>query len=610
MRTEAKPDRRFFSPWALALLAAALVLAAAPGRAQITPDSLCTGDPCIISRDATIDPGAVLQLDFGARRVIVEAVLNTGGTVVTFLAGSFEIRNMGQIRGNAGVTVATSGNIAVNGTRSTGALRLIGPNEGTLMLQSSAGSVTSSGRIFVDSDTAESSGGTLHVSAATRIELRGDITARGGTLAGGGAVDLDTPGDVLVAGGIDLSGGEDDAGGITVRAGGAARFEGPMVIEGGGDQGGGGDVDVSAGGDVSFLQSVRMRGSSLGPSSCGDGGLFDVVAGGTLTVAAEIDLRSRIGDCLGGIVDIDAADVALSAALLVDARGIDGSGGDLSIDVANGFDCRALLNASGDTGGSVALSSDAALTLSSACMVDASGVGGQVDVEAVGNVTLQGRLAVGSVANTSALSASFNDIRGCRIDVRSGALLRSLGTGAENLLTARSTITVAGTVEATFANAFFLPVGFMALVSGSVTPQPLVINNPQSVACETPPPTATSTATLPPGVTPTTTPTHTPTPSPSPTGDLFTATPTATATPSGTPVCAGDCDADGEVTLAEVVTGVNIALGSQPLSRCPALDADHSDTIEIREPVVAVANLMEGCFARTPAAARRRAAAP
>jgi hypothetical protein len=522
---------------------------------------------------------------------------------VTFLAGSFEFRDMGQIRGSTGVTITTSGNIVVNGTRSTGALRLIGPDEGTLRLQSTAGSVTGTGRIFVDSDTAESAGGTLRVTAATRIELRGEITATGGTLAGGGSVDLDTPGDVLITGSVDLSGGEDDAGSLTVQAG-SARFEGPMVIEGGGDQGGGGDIDVSASGDVSFLQALRLRGSSIGPSSCGDGGLFDVVAGGTLTIGAEVDLRSRIGDCLGGVVDIDATNVVLTAALLVDARGIDGSGGDVSIDVGNSLDCRTTLNAAGDTGGSVALSSDAALTLSSACVIEVSGIGGQVDVEAVGNVTMQGRSAVGSVDNTLPLSASFNDIRGCRVDVQPGALLRSLGTGSENLLTARSTITVAGTVEATFANAFFLPVGFMALISGSVTPQPLVINDPQSVACEAPPPTVTSTATLPPGVTPTMTPTHTPTPSPSPTGPQLTATPTPTPTRTGT-VCAGDCDENGEVTLAEIITGVNIALGVQPLELCLSLDSDNDEVVEIREPVAAVANLMQGCFERTPAAGRK-----
>ena len=34
--------------------------------------------------------------------------------------------------------------------------------------------------------------------------------------------------------------------------------------------------------------------------------------------------------------------------------------------------------------------------------------------------------------------------------------------------------------------------------------------------------------------------------------------------------CPGDCNGDGVVTVPEVVTVVNIALGSLPLSACPA----------------------------------------
>jgi hypothetical protein len=53
----------------------------------------------------------------------------------------------------------------------------------------------------------------------------------------------------------------------------------------------------------------------------------------------------------------------------------------------------------------------------------------------------------------------------------------------------------------------------------------------------------------------------------------------ATATPSGLPsptttpsppACPGDCDGDQAVTIDELVTGVNIALGTAPASQCPA----------------------------------------
>src|SRR5262249_46065731 len=48
----------------------------------------------------------------------------------------------------------------------------------------------------------------------------------------------------------------------------------------------------------------------------------------------------------------------------------------------------------------------------------------------------------------------------------------------------------------------------------------------------------------------------------------------------GTVECAGDCDASGSVDVAELITIVNIALGNQPASTCPAGDTDGSGTID------------------------------
>ena len=38
--------------------------------------------------------------------------------------------------------------------------------------------------------------------------------------------------------------------------------------------------------------------------------------------------------------------------------------------------------------------------------------------------------------------------------------------------------------------------------------------------------------------------------------------------------CVGDCDGSGDVTVDEVLTGVNIALGSLPLTECAFFDRD------------------------------------
>jgi hypothetical protein len=60
--------------------------------------------------------------------------------------------------------------------------------------------------------------------------------------------------------------------------------------------------------------------------------------------------------------------------------------------------------------------------------------------------------------------------------------------------------------------------------------------------------------------------------------------------------CAGDCNGDGEVTINELITGVNIALGSQPVSACPAFDVSPTDgEVAINELIAAVNNALGGC---------------
>jgi len=59
--------------------------------------------------------------------------------------------------------------------------------------------------------------------------------------------------------------------------------------------------------------------------------------------------------------------------------------------------------------------------------------------------------------------------------------------------------------------------------------------------------------------------------------------------------CSGDCGNDGSITIDELVTMVNIALGNGPLSTCTGGDADSSGEITINEIVAAVNNALNGC---------------
>lgn len=82
---------------------------------------------------------------------------------------------------------------------------------------------------------------------------------------------------------------------------------------------------------------------------------------------------------------------------------------------------------------------------------------------------------------------------------------------------------------------------------------------------------------------------------------LPSATPTATATPSATspsPVgepCPGDCDRDRHVGVEELVIGTQIALGKEPMDRCPALDCRGAEVVTIDCLVKAVDAALGGC---------------
>jgi hypothetical protein len=103
-------------------------------------------------------------------------------------------------------------------------------------------------------------------------------------------------------------------------------------------------------------------------------------------------------------------------------------------------------------------------------------------------------------------------------------------------------------------------------------------------------------------VTPTGTPTDTPTstPQPSPTA---TAEHTATAslltptvvTPTPVPTCVGDCSGDSRVTIDEILTMVNIALGNALPATCVAGDANGDGQITVDEILAAVNNSLNGC---------------
>ena len=72
-------------------------------------------------------------------------------------------------------------------------------------------------------------------------------------------------------------------------------------------------------------------------------------------------------------------------------------------------------------------------------------------------------------------------------------------------------------------------------------------------------------------------------------------TPTSTPTPAPPLRCVGDCQHDGSVTVDELVTMVNIALGNAAVATCTAGDADANEQITIDEVISAVNVALQGC---------------
>ena len=70
-------------------------------------------------------------------------------------------------------------------------------------------------------------------------------------------------------------------------------------------------------------------------------------------------------------------------------------------------------------------------------------------------------------------------------------------------------------------------------------------------------------------------------------------TPTVTPTPSS--ACVGDSNSDGQVTVNELLTMVNIALGNASVSACDAGAAGDDGQITVDEILKTVHNALNGC---------------
>jgi hypothetical protein len=65
--------------------------------------------------------------------------------------------------------------------------------------------------------------------------------------------------------------------------------------------------------------------------------------------------------------------------------------------------------------------------------------------------------------------------------------------------------------------------------------------------------------------------------------------------------CAGDCDADRQVAVSELIRAVRIAVGAETAAACPAADADRDGTVTITDLTRAVGRSLDGCLPQSTA---------
>ena len=68
---------------------------------------------------------------------------------------------------------------------------------------------------------------------------------------------------------------------------------------------------------------------------------------------------------------------------------------------------------------------------------------------------------------------------------------------------------------------------------------------------------------------------------------------------STAPACTGDCDGRGSVATNELILGVDIALGRQPVDACPAF-ANSQGMVDIAQLITGVDNALKGCGGESP----------
>jgi len=533
------------------------------------------------------------------------------------------INNAGTVNVNGG-TLSLAGSDSSGGVFSVASGATMDFNAGTHDLTGGS-NVTGAGDVSVSGNPAtvnvagsyavtgntNISSGTLNFNVPTSIS---GGTLSGGTLAGSGTVTL--------TGALNWTGGTMSGVGTTAIASGASltvsgsssKFLSARTVnnEGMVTWGDAGDIRASAGSSVFTNNGTFSAQNNSRMSNSGGTLTFDNQPGGTVTESgAGTTTQFDVPFSNEGTVNVNSGTLRFTSTYTQTAGATHLLGGSLSSVSTVGIQ-GGLLDGNGSITGNVSNSgqvnpgtSPGLIDITGNYMQSAAGVlhvdlnglapGAQFDqLNLVGTVALAGTLNV-VVGYSPTAGDSFVLINNDGIDLVSGTF-NGLPEGATFPSDGvRFRISYAGGT----GNDVVLTVDAVFTPTPTATPTLTPTNTPTSTpsftatTTLTPTPTATRTPTQTSTNTPTSTSSRPPTATPTPTS---TPTNTATMTPTTTIVpCNGDCNGSREVTVNELITMVDIALGNADISTCTAGDASSDGQITVNEIVLAVSNALNGC---------------
>lgn len=491
---------KYYSHSSLGRVAFSLVSALAftltsalPAAAVTTADEIClvTDDPCVISSTVLIDSAAII--DFGLRTVnlVIGGKLDFGnGAGTQFLCGEFNVTATGnalKMRGKdsfgdwEGATAIIATRRACSGDGSTpcvsdGTCTVLGGPGGTCSagstgnmtigsnIQANAdfpaaliflagGDVTLSGNnnVFGTSVLEESVGGDFTVIARGDAAVNGKIDANGKSFGWGGTIEIRSlAGSVSTTAELTSKGGG-GGGDITLDGGTVVTVSEDISVNATGDAEDGGSISIYSGGDMILsggtnANRVILSSDGQGPVEGfgGWGGDFDLDVQGDIVLGEFVRLSAvgALPDGDGGAIDLSASgNITVDGQIRANAKGSEGTGGDVSIADFSGNDVTlgtsSEIDVSGGFGGTVSLDPDGALVVDG--LIDASGTageGGSVDLGATtGDTALSGTVKSTGTALGVANGSITLDL--CRLSTTSTADLNTNGDYGINTITLR-----------------------------------------------------------------------------------------------------------------------------------------------------------------------------